>query len=122
MGEMLSTWIEDRNLLLQASEDLLQDDYNARPYNASSGWFCNCMKKYNFDSIQMRREAASDVAAEEFVKKLQHLNEKGSYSPKPIFSCNETAVSGTRCLLGLDITQEKKSDPRYKVAKGLFCF
>ena len=70
----------------------------------------------------MREEAASALAAEEFVKKLQHLNEKGSHSPKPIFSINETAVSGTRCLLGLNITKEKKSNPRFKVAKGLFCF
>jgi hypothetical protein len=44
------------------------------------------MKKYNLDSIKMRGEAASAVAAEEFVKKLQHLNDKGSYSPKFIFS------------------------------------
>jgi len=38
------------------------------------------MKKYNLDSIKMRGEAASTVAAEEFVKELQHLIQKGSYS------------------------------------------
>jgi len=42
----------------------------------------------------MRGEAASAVAAEEFVKELQHLNEKGNYSPKFIFNINEIAVSG----------------------------
>ena len=42
----------------------------------------------------MREEAASAVAAEEFVKELQHLTDKGSYSSKFIFSINETAVSG----------------------------
>jgi len=69
----------------------------------------------------LRGEAASAVAAEKFVKELQHLNEKGSYSPKFIFSINETAVSGKRCLLGLHISREEKSDPRFKVAKDLFC-
>jgi hypothetical protein len=98
-----------------------EDVDNAKPSNASSGWFCNYMKKYNFDSIKMRGEAASAVAAEEFVKEPQYLTEKGSYSPKFIFSFNETAVSGKRCLLGLNISQEEKSDPRFKVAKDLFC-
>jgi hypothetical protein len=42
----------------------------------------------------MRGEAASAVAAEEFVKELQLLNDRGSYSPKPISSKDETAVSG----------------------------
>jgi len=54
------------------------------------------MNKYNFGSIKMRGEAASAVAAEEFVKKLQYLTGKGSYSPKFIFSINETAVSGKK--------------------------
>jgi len=44
-----------------------EDVDNAKPFNASSGWFCNYMKKYNIDSIKMRGEAASAVAAEEFV-------------------------------------------------------
>jgi hypothetical protein len=52
------------------------------------------MKKYNFDSIKMRGEATSALAAEEFVKELQLYNEKGSYSPKPLSSKDETAVSG----------------------------
>jgi hypothetical protein len=69
----------------------------------------------------MRVEAASAVAAEEFVKELQHLTKKGSYSPKFIFSINETAVSGKRCLLGPNNSHEEKSDPRFKVAKDLFC-
>ena len=69
----------------------------------------------------MRGEAASAVATEEFVKELQHLTEKGTYSPKFIFSINETAVSGKRCLLGCNIPQEEESDPRFKVAKDLFC-
>jgi len=34
MGKMLSTWIEDRNLLVQANEDPLEDG-NAKPFNAS---------------------------------------------------------------------------------------
>lgn len=68
MGKMLSTWIEDRNLLVQASEDLLEDDDNAKPYNTSSGWFCNYMKKQNFDRIQMRGEATYGVTTVEFVK------------------------------------------------------
>jgi hypothetical protein len=69
----------------------------------------------------MRGEAASAVAAEEFVTELQRLNEKGSYSPKFVFSINEAAVSGKRCLLGLNISQMEKSYPRFKVAKDLFC-
>jgi hypothetical protein len=35
MGKMLSIWIEDRNLLVQANEDLLEDNDNAKPFNAS---------------------------------------------------------------------------------------
>jgi hypothetical protein len=69
----------------------------------------------------MRGEAASAVAAEEFVKELQHLTEKGGYSLKFIFSINETSVSGKRCLLEIHISQEEKSAPRFKVAKDLFC-
>ena len=52
MADTLSTWIENRNqcyvseikLLVQIKahsvyEDLLQDSDNAKPFNASSGWF-----------------------------------------------------------------------------------
>jgi len=45
MGKMLSTWIKDRNLSVQANENPLEDDDNAKQFNASSGWFCNYMKK-----------------------------------------------------------------------------
>jgi len=96
MGKMLSTWIKDWNLLVQANKDPLEDVDNAKPFNASSGWFCNYMKKYRFGSIKMRGKAASAVAAEELVKKLQYLTEKGSYSPEFIFSVNDTAVSGKK--------------------------
>jgi len=37
-----------------ANEDPLEDVDNAKPFNASSSWFCNYMKKYNFGSIKMR--------------------------------------------------------------------
>jgi hypothetical protein len=42
----------------------------------------------------MRGETASFdiVVAEEFVKELQHIIEKGSYSPKQIFIIDDTAV------------------------------
>jgi len=35
MGKMLSTWIEDQNLLVKANEDPLDGDDNAKPFNAS---------------------------------------------------------------------------------------
>ena len=35
MGKMLNTWIKDQNLLVKASEDPLEDDDNAKPFNAS---------------------------------------------------------------------------------------
>jgi len=95
MGKMLSTWIKDRNLFVP-DEDPLVDVDNAKPFNASSRWFCNYMKKYNFRSIKMRGEAASAVTAEDFVMELQYLTGKGIYSPKFIFSINETAVSGKK--------------------------
>jgi enoyl-CoA hydratase/carnithine racemase len=47
------------------------------------------------------------VAAEEFVKELQHLNEKESYSPKPVVSIDETAVSGKGCILGFTCLKRK---------------
>lgn len=96
MGKMMSTGIKDWNLLVQANKDPLEDVDNAKPFNASSGWFCNYMKKYRFGSIKMRGEAASAVPAKELVKKLQYLIEKESYSPKFIFSANETAVPGKK--------------------------
>jgi hypothetical protein len=53
-------------------EDLLQDSDNAKPFNASSGWFFNFTKRCNFYNIKMRGEAAfSDkVTVEVFVKEL----------------------------------------------------
>jgi len=35
VGKMLNTWIKDRNLLVKANEDPLEDDDNAKPFNAS---------------------------------------------------------------------------------------
>jgi len=107
MADMLSTWIENRNqcylpefkLLVQIKahsvyEDLLQDSDNAKPFNASSGWFCNFMKRCNFYNIKMRGEAAfsNKVTVEVFVKELQHGIIKGSYSPKQILNITEIAV------------------------------
>jgi hypothetical protein len=87
IADMLSTWTENRNqcyvpeikLLVQIKahsvyEELLHDSDNAKPFNASSGWFCNFTKRCNFYNIKMRGEAAfSDkVTVEVFVKELQH--------------------------------------------------
>ena len=68
---LLSTWIENQNqcsvpeikLLVQIKahsiyEDLSQDSDNAKPLNASSGWFCNFAKRCNFYNITMRGEGA----------------------------------------------------------------
>jgi len=37
MGKIFSTWIKDRNVLVQANKDPLEDTDNAKPFNASSG-------------------------------------------------------------------------------------
>jgi hypothetical protein len=61
-------------------KDLLQDSDNAKPLNASSGWFCNFMKRCNFYNIKMRGEAAfSDkLTVEVSVKELQHSVKTGT--------------------------------------------
>lgn len=64
-------------------EDLSKDNDNTKPFNASSGWFLNFMKRYNFHNIKMRggggTAPADTVTAEVFVKELQHSFERGSY-------------------------------------------
>jgi len=120
MEKMLSMWIEDQNqrhlpismLVVQGKarsiyEDLSKDD-NAKPFNASSGWFWNFTKRYNFHTIRLSGEAApaDPVAAEEFVKELQHIIEKGGYLPKQIFNINETAVFWKRMPSRTYISQE----------------
>jgi len=91
VANMLSAWTENQNqcympeikLLVQLKahcvyEDLLQDSDNAKPFNASSGWFYNFTKRCNFYNIKMRGEAAlSDtVSVEVVVKELQHSIKK----------------------------------------------
>jgi len=49
---------------------------------------------------------ADPVAAEEFVKELQHIIEKGCYLPKQIFNINETAVFWKRMPSRTYISQE----------------
>jgi len=120
MEKMLSMWIDDQNqrhlpismLVVQAKarsiyEDLSKDD-NAKPFNASSGWFWNFTKRYSFHTIRVSGEAApaDPVAAEEFVKELQHIIEKGGYLPKQIFNINETAVFWKRMPSRTYISQE----------------
>jgi hypothetical protein len=120
MEKKLSMWIEDQNqrhlpismLVVQAQarsiyEDLSKDD-NAKPFNASSGWFWNFTKRYNFHTIRVSGEAApaDPVAAEEFIKELQHIIEKGGYLPKQIFNINETAVFWKRMPSRTYISQE----------------
>jgi len=117
MEKKLSMWIEDQNqrhlpismLVVQAQarsiyEDLSKDD-NAKPFNASSGWFWNFTKRYNFHTIRVSGEAAP-AAAEEFIKELQHIIEKGGYLPKQIFNINETAVFWKRMPSRTYISQE----------------
>jgi DDE superfamily endonuclease./Tc5 transposase DNA-binding domain./CENP-B N-terminal DNA-binding domain. len=121
MEKMLSIWIEDQNqrhlpismLVVQAKarsiyEDLSKDDDNAKPFNASSGWFWNFTKRYNFHTIKVSGEAApaDTVAAEEFVKELQHIIEKGGYLPKQIFNINETSLFWKRMPSRTYISQE----------------
>ena len=120
MEKMLSMWIEDQNqrhlpismLVVQAKarsiyEDLSKDD-NAKPFNASSGWFWNFTKRYNFHTIRVSGEAspADPAAAEEFVKELQHIIEKGGYLPKQIFNISETAVFWKRMPSRTYISQD----------------
>jgi hypothetical protein len=38
LGQMSSTWIEDRNPL-ESNVDPLEDDDNAKQFNVSLGWF-----------------------------------------------------------------------------------
>jgi hypothetical protein len=75
-------------------EDLSEADDNVKLFNACAGWCSKFMKRYNFHNIKMSERAASadNVAAETFAQELQHIIEEGGYSPKQIFSINETAL------------------------------
>jgi hypothetical protein len=123
MEKMLSMWIEDQNkchvpismLVVQAKarsiyEDLSKDD-SAKPFNASSGWFWNFTKRYNFRTINVSGKTAyaDTVAAEEFVKELQRIIARGGYSPKQIFNINETAVFWKRMPSRTYIPQEEQT-------------
>ena len=64
MERVLSTWIENQNqenvpgsmLVIQAKtrriyEDFISDEGEVKQFNASSGWFSNFRKHYNYPNI-----------------------------------------------------------------------
>jgi hypothetical protein len=70
-----------------------QGSDNPKPFNASSGWFCNFAERCSFYNIMRGETAFSDmVTVEVFIEELQHNIKKGSYSPKQILNIAEISV------------------------------
>uniref|UniRef100_A0A8C4Q849 Uncharacterized protein n=2 Tax=Eptatretus burgeri TaxID=7764 RepID=A0A8C4Q849_EPTBU len=135
MERMLSTWIEHQNqenvpvgmLVIQAKarsiyEDLINDEGEVKPFNASSGWFSNFRNRYNYHNIKMTGEAvaADTVAAEKFPAFLKAIIEEGGYSPKQIFNVDETGLFWKRMPRRTYISREEKTVPGFKAAKDRF--
>jgi hypothetical protein len=135
MEKMLSAWIEDQNRrhvpvsmrVVQTKarciyDDLPKGDDDVKPFRASRGWFSRFTMRYNFHNIKMTGEAASadTVAAEKFVRELQHIILGGGYSPKQIFNIDETALFWKKMPSSTYISQEEKSAPGLKASKDRF--
>jgi hypothetical protein len=79
-------------------------------------------QRYNVHNIRMRGDAAfaDTVAVEEFVEELQYIIGKEVTHINKFSVLMRRLFSGRRCFLGLNISQEKVSAPRFKAAKDTF--
>ncbi|KFD46780.1 hypothetical protein M513_12361 [Trichuris suis] len=91
----------------------------AKPFIASSGWLYRVKNRLNLKSIKVTGESASAdyAAAASFPAELKRIIADGSYHPKQVFNCDETALFWKRMPNRTYIHKSAKRAPGFKAFK-----
>uniref|UniRef100_K7FDM5 HTH CENPB-type domain-containing protein n=1 Tax=Pelodiscus sinensis TaxID=13735 RepID=K7FDM5_PELSI len=128
MERRLSMWIEDQTqrkmpvslAVIQEKAKALYDavkielnETDAKPFNASHGWFERFKKRSNLHNIKITGEAA---AAESFPAIFEAIIKEGGYSSKQMFNLDETGLFWKRMPARTYISCDEAC-PGFKAAK-----
>uniref|UniRef100_K7EX90 HTH CENPB-type domain-containing protein n=1 Tax=Pelodiscus sinensis TaxID=13735 RepID=K7EX90_PELSI len=134
MERLLSMWIEDQTqrkmpmslAVIQEKAKALYDavkielnETDAKPFNASHGWFERFKKRSNLHNIKITGgAAAADMeAAESFPAIFEAIIKEGGYSSKQVFNLDKTGLFWKRMPARTYLSHDEAYAPSFKAAK-----
>ncbi|XP_042228331.1 tigger transposable element-derived protein 1-like [Homarus americanus] len=92
---------------------------DAKPFQASKGWFERFKKSLHLHNITMVGEVASAhaEAACKYLEELKKIIAEGSYIPEQVYNVDETGLFWKRMPARTFISKEEKSAPGFKASK-----
>uniref|UniRef100_K7G2M2 HTH CENPB-type domain-containing protein n=1 Tax=Pelodiscus sinensis TaxID=13735 RepID=K7G2M2_PELSI len=107
--------IQEKAKALYDAVKIELNETDAKPFNASHGWFERFKKHLNLHNI---KAAAADMeAAESFPAIFEAIIKEGGYSSKQVFNLDETGLFWKRMSARTYISRDEAYAPGFKAAK-----
>ncbi|CAG5119501.1 unnamed protein product [Candidula unifasciata] len=125
MEQRLISWLEEQNennvrvtnstvkdMAKQLYEDLQKSnpDVDAKPFNASCGWFDRFKRRHGFTSFTNKSKTVDEnCTLDNFMDAFRALINENSYSPKQVFNLQETELFWKRMPSKMFLSTDQES-------------